>query len=165
MAFGLGIGGAIADSVHAGLAFIGVGRLVTAKPEVVRVLAIIAAIVIVAYAVFAWRRRAPERAGSSTPVTESTAKLGILSGIALTLPNPAALSAWVAVAAALWPHATIAEGLTTAVCVLIGSALWFTALGKIIARVPKDHRTLRVVPKIALVVLLASVVVGIARVL
>jgi len=56
LAIGIGLGGGLADTAHAALAFIGVGRLVTARPDLVRILALSAAALIVSYAVLAWRR-------------------------------------------------------------------------------------------------------------
>lgn len=159
-ATGLGLGGALADAIHAGLAFVGVGQLVTRRPELVRILAVGAAALILAYAVAAWRRdRAPAaRVDAASP-------RAVLTGLVLTLPNPGALSAWVAVAASLWPDATLSEAITLAAGVGIGSAAWFALLAYAVGRVPRDHRALRVIPKIALVALLAIAAAGVARAL
>ena len=158
-ALGLGLGGAIADAIHAALAFLGIGRLVAAHPEWMRALAVGAAAIIIAYAAVSWRRRdlrAEARGG------ETTAR-GVLTGLALTLPNPGALAAWAAVAASLWPAALTAEAIVFAVCVGIGSALWFTALGRIVARVRRDHPALRHAPRVALVLLALLAVIGLVR--
>ncbi len=161
-ATGLGIGGALADAVHAALAFIGLGQLVTARPTLVRGLAIAAAIVIVGYAIVSWRRlRAAPAAGG----TASTVARGIATGIVLTLPNPAALAAWVAVAAALWPAASTAAATTLAIGVGIGSAGWFIGLAALAGRMPRDHRALRVIPRVALEVFVGIAVAGVVRVL
>ena len=159
-ATGLGIGGAIADSIHAALAFIGIGQLVTRRPELVRILASAAAVLIVLYAIVAWRRdRAPVKH------VDATSPRAVLTGLLLTLPNPGALSAWVAVAASAWPDATTAEAIVLAAGVGLGSAVWFALLAHLVSRVPRDHRALRIIPRAALVALLAIAVVGIARVL
>jgi len=157
-ATGIGIGGALADAIHAALAFIGVGQLVTRRPDLVRVLAIAAAILIVAYAIVAWRR------DKVVKHVDATGPRAVLTGFLLTLPNPGALSAWVAVAA-LWPVATTAEAITLAVCVGIGSAAWFTTLSILVAKIPREHRALKIIPKAALVALLALAAIGIARVI
>jgi threonine/homoserine/homoserine lactone efflux protein len=157
-ATGIGVGGALADAIHAALAFVGMGQLVTRRPDLVRVLAIAAAVLIVLYAVFAWRR---ERVAKTVDATSPRA---VLTGFLLTLPNPGALSAWVAVAASLWPAATVAEAIVLAVGVGIGSAVWFALLAKLVSRVPRDHRALRIIPRVALVALLAIAVVGVVRV-
>ena len=158
-AVGLGLGSALADSVHAALAFAGVGRLVTAAPVVTRGLAIGAAAAIVAYAITAWRQR-------RIPTTKDRADRrarGLATGIALTLPNPGALAAWVAVAAALWPDARPLDAIAVAAGVGTGSALWFTALARGARRIPPDHRALRIVPKLALGVLVAIAITGVVR--
>ena len=159
LATGIGIGGALADAIHAALAFIGIGQLVTRRPDLVRWLAIGAAGLIILYAIFAWRR---ER--KPTVVDASNAR-AIATGFVLTLPNPGALSAWVAVAATLWPRATIAEACTLAAGVGIGSATWFALLAHWVSRIPREHWSLRVIPKIALGALVAIAAVGVVRVL
>jgi len=167
-AVGLGLGGAAADTIHAGLAFAGVGRVVLADPRRVRVLAIAAAIAIVAYAVISWRRRRDARA---RPAADRPAlgggKLGrgAATGFALTLLNPAALGAWVAVAAAAWPGAELAEAALIAGGVGAGSALWFTLLARWISRVRRDHPAVVAIPRIALVLLIAIAGLGVARAL
>jgi threonine/homoserine/homoserine lactone efflux protein len=158
-ALGLGLGGAAADAVHAALAFLGIGRLVAAHPEWIRWFAVAAAAIIFGYAAFAWRRH--EQAATARD-GESTAR-GFATGIALTLPNPGALAAWAAVAASLWPAAEIAEALVFAACVGIGSAVWFTVLGRLVGRVRRDHPALRHAPRIALVLFALLAVIGLVR--
>lgn len=157
-ALGLGLGGATADTVHAMLAVLGVGRLVAAHPEWLRVLAIVFAIVMFGYAVFAWRRHHVAK-----PVGGGSAAKGFASGLALTLPNPGALGGWATIAAALLPAATTEDAIAFAIGVGIGSAAWFTLLGRGVARVRPDHPALRVVPRIALGVFVAIALFGIVR--
>jgi L-lysine exporter family protein LysE/ArgO len=163
LATGIGIGGALADAIHAALAFIGIGALVTRRPDLVRWLALGAAGLIVIYAIVAWRR---ERKPS---VVDASNARAIATGFLLTLPNPGALSAWVAVAATLWPRATIAEACTLAagvgIGVGIGSATWFALLAHWVSRIPREHWSLRVIPKVALGALVAIAAVGVVRVL
>ena len=158
-ALGVGLGGAVADTVHASLAFVGVGQLVTAHPALVRVLAIAAAIVIVGYAAISWRRRPPAR----VPGDDSSTTRGAVTGFVLTLPNPGALVAWVAVASSLWPDATIGEAIALGLGVGLGSAAWFAALATWVSRVRPDHPALRHVPRVALVVLVAIAAIGIVK--
>ena len=172
-ATGLGLGGAAADIIHAALAFAGVGRVVIADPRLVRGLAIGAAAVILAYAAFARRRRGP--AGNPAPAAgdasgEPPARTGQLgrgavTGLLLTLPNPAALGAWVAVAAATWPGAALEEVAVIAGGVGAGSALWFTLLARWISRVRRDHPVVTWIPRIALVALIAIAAIGVVRAL
>jgi arginine exporter protein ArgO len=166
-ASGIGIGGGVADTLHAILAFAGVGHIVTADPALVRGLAITTATAIIAYAVCAWRRRQhalDPRVDARTDDEVSVAR-GLATGIILTLPNPAALAAWVAVAAAVWPGATLLEASLIAGGVGVGSALWFTLLARWIRRMRRDHPVLTWIPRVALVLLIAIAVVGIVRVL
>ena len=70
---------------------------------------------------------------AATRVERGRLARAIGTGVMLTLPNPGALSAWVAVAAALWPTATVAEAIAVALGVGVGSAAWFTLLGWLVA--------------------------------
>lgn len=174
-ATGLGLGGATADVVHAALAFAGVGSVVIADPRLVRGLAIGAAAVILAYAAFAWRRRGPARTRDAAPTGGSASGepartggqlgRGAVTGFLLTLPNPAALGAWVAVAAATWPGAAPGEAAVIAGGVGAGSAVWFTLLGRWVSRVRRDHPVLTWIPRIALAALIAIAAIGVVRAL
>jgi len=166
-AIGLGLGGAVADTVHSLLAFVGVAQLVTERPDVVRLLAIVAAIVIAGYAVLAWPRYRGRTVDADAPSSVPAPSLarGIPAGIALTLPNPGALAAWVAIAAALWPHAEVGEAIGTGLGVGIGSAAWFALLAHLVSKLRPDHPALKRLPLVALVVLIAIAIGGVARVL
>jgi arginine exporter protein ArgO len=179
---GLGSGGGAADAIHAMLAFAGTGQLVTAEPALVRILAIGAAIAIIAYAARAWRRRhvvdhAPDRTASHAAALDPSPTgdpdrrafaRGLAAGFLLTLPNPAALAAWVAVAASVWPGAAPVEAAAVAGGVGAGSALWFALLARWIGRVGRArraHPALQRVPQVALILLVAIAVAGVVRAL
>ena len=159
-ALGLGLGGAVADSVQGALAMLGIGRVVLAHPEWIRVLAIAAAVVFLGYAIIAWRRHHVVR-----EVAGGSRGRGIVAGVMLTLPNPAALGAWVAVAALFWPDAVTGEAIAFAIGVLVGSAVWFTVLNWLLAKLRPDHVVLRYVPRLALVAFVVIAIVGVARTL
>ncbi|HEV7559439.1 MAG TPA: LysE family transporter [Kofleriaceae bacterium] len=161
-AIGVGLGGAIADTVHAALAFGGVGRVITERPEWVRGLSIGAAIVIVIYAVVAWRRHLSPGARVDKP---DAIPRGMVTGFMLTLPNPLALGAWVAVASALWPSMSLTGAGALAVGVGLGSAVIFTLIARFAASIRPDHPARRYVPRVAVVVLVGIAVVGVIRVL
>jgi threonine/homoserine/homoserine lactone efflux protein len=160
-AFGMSLGVASADTVHATLAFVGVGRLVTSRPELVKGMAIAAAVLIVTYAVLAWRARPEHR----PPDDDSRAVHGYAAGLSLTLPNPLALTAWVAVAASLLPDASVGEAAAIAAGVGVGSAAWFVALVRWVAKIRPDHPALRVVPRVALLVIVGIAAIGLWRTL
>lgn len=120
----LGVGGAIADTIHATIAFVGVGRVVTESFAWRVGAAVATALVLASYARRVWRRR---RHGVEQ-------RRPLLSGLLLTLPNPAAFAAWVTVAAILWPTIDVTHALVLAGAVGIGSALWFVSLARWFAR-------------------------------
>ena len=160
-AIALGAGGALADAIHAALAFGGVGSVITRRPEWTRGLAIVATLAILIYAgvTVARRRPRPEARG---PRSASPAVPGLLAGFLLTLPNPGALGAWVAVAAAVWPHVSLAGALVLAAGVGAGSALWFAVLARWVARSP---RVAAASVRLALVALVAIAGLGLIRAL
>jgi arginine exporter protein ArgO len=130
----------------------------------VRLLAYVAAALITGYAIAAWRRR---RITRPQPPDDTAARrttlAGLASGLLLTLPNPGALTAWIAVAAALWPDATIAEAALLAAGVGLGSAVWFASLARWVSRARPDHAALRILPRAALILLVAIAALGVAR--
>jgi threonine/homoserine/homoserine lactone efflux protein len=153
----IGLGGALADAVHSAIGFVGVGHIVTAHPQWSRAMAIVAGCVVVGYALLALRQH---------QVAEPRRRrYGVLTGLLLTLPNPAALGAWIAVAAAVWPAIHVVPALVLAACVGAGSALWFALLARWVAALPADHRVVRWLPRIAIVLLVAIAGFGLGRAL
>ena len=151
-ALGVGCGGALADAIHAGVAFAGVGQL---DPAWTRAVSFAAAAALCAYAIVAWRARAAPVAAED----HSSFARGAPTGFLLTLPNPAAFGAWLTVAAALWrqPHP-----LVVGAGVGLGSAAWFALLARFVA-VRRDHRIARALPRIAVGVLVAIAITTAAR--
>ena len=156
----VGVGGALADAVHATLAFVGLGGLVVAEPAWTRGLAIAAAVLVVGYAVATWRRRDSAAAGELRQARPPYR--GVVAGFTLTLPNPGALAAWVAVAAAVWPDIALVDAVVLGVSVGVGSALWFAVLARVVAR-KRDTRLVRVAARAAVVTLVALAAFGAVR--
>jgi threonine/homoserine/homoserine lactone efflux protein len=125
----IGIGGALADMVHAGLAFLGVGRVIADRRDWTRILTVISIAVVLAYGWTVWRRR---RARHLRREARGPTR-GVATGFLLTLPNPAALSAWIAVAAAVWPTISATGAVVLAGGVAVGSALYFAGLARVIS--------------------------------
>lgn len=151
----IGVGGALADAAHAAIAFVGVGHVVTAHPQWTKTMAVAAGIVVLAYVLLALRRRGIESARPR--------RFGVVTGLVLTLPNPAALGAWIAVAAAVWPGIALVPALALAAGVGVGSAAWFAVLARFIAALPAEHRVVRWLPRVALALLAVLAVIGILR--
>jgi threonine/homoserine/homoserine lactone efflux protein len=159
----LGAGGALADGVHTVLAIIGYGAVITASPTATRVLAIGSAAIVVGYAVvvLARARRTPHaRAAAPRPVPASRWR-ALALGLSLTLPNPGALIAWTAVAAAVFPGATPAVAAACAIAVVAGSAAWFAALAQLAARSRLAERAWPA--RVVGIVLLALAAIAVAR--
>jgi threonine/homoserine/homoserine lactone efflux protein len=143
-ATGIGLGGGIADAIHSAIAFAGFAHL---DAQYTRPLAIGMAITVVGYIVIS-RRLHPQARG----------KYGVLAGLLFTLPNPAALAAWVAIASATWPTISTNEALVLGAGVGVGSAAWFALLARLATRWQPKW-----LPRVAAVVLMAIATVGIVR--
>jgi threonine/homoserine/homoserine lactone efflux protein len=149
---GIGVGGAVADAIHASAAFAGVRHLDATWTSA---LSIVAAVVILGFVALAWRtRRMPVAVEDHSSFTR-----GLPAGLLLTLPNPAALGAWITVAALLWrqPHPIV-----VGISVGLGSAVWFAIFARFVAK-RRDHRFVRALPKIALAILVAFAVTTAVR--
>jgi threonine/homoserine/homoserine lactone efflux protein len=156
-ATGIGLGGAIADTVHSSLAFVGVGHVVALDASISRAMAVVAALVIGTYVVLSLRR------DESITVPTRRASTGFATGVLLTLPNPAPLAAWAAIASAVWPTIGLGPALVVGASVGIGSAAWFTLLARTISRLPRGGHAARWLPKIALGLLAALAIAGVIR--
>lgn len=143
-AIGIGIGGGLADAIHSSIAFAGVGKLAASYA---RPLAIGAGLVIIAYALVA--RRFTRRAHG---------KHGVVTGLLFTLPNPAALAAWVAIASATWPTISTQNAIFLGTAVGVGSAAWFATLARLAKRWNPKW-----LPTVAAILLGAIAVYGIVR--
>jgi threonine/homoserine/homoserine lactone efflux protein len=151
-AIGVGCGGAIADTIHASAAFAGIRHLDATWTSA---LSIIAAVVILGFVALAWRSR-----GKPVALEDhSSFARGLPAGLLLTLPNPAALGAWIMVAALLWhqPHPIV-----VGVAVGAGSSFWFAIFARFVAK-RRDHRFVRALPKLALGLLVAFAITTAVR--
>lgn len=144
----IGLGGALADGAHAFLAFAGLATLVT--DELRAPLLLVSATTILGYAALLLRRR-----GVAPAARPPRAGRGIAIGLALTLPNPAPLLAWVAVGAALVRSPDIAVAAAGALGVTLGSAAWFALLARLAARGRLDDRAARWLPRLVALALAA----------
>jgi len=128
----------------------------------VRWLTAISALAIVAYAIRVWRAR-PEPARADGPPPPGTLRKGVALGLGLTLPNPAPLLAWIAVAGAVLPHASIRVGLAGAAGVGVGSAAWFAGLAHLASRGALRGRAAAWLPRIVAILLIAFAAFAAAR--
>lgn len=91
------------------------------------------------------------------------ASTGFATGLVLTLPSPAPLAAWAAIASVVWPTIGTWPALVVGAAVGVGSAAWFTLLARTISKLPRRGRLARWLPTIALALLATLVVGGVVR--
>lgn len=163
-AIGIGLGGAVADGVHAALAFAGLAAALLSRPALARGLSVASGVLLLAAAVTIARGGAPSASARRSGPAASSLGRGLALGLSLTLPNPAALAAWLAVAAAL-PASSTATALVTAAGVALGSAAWFTALAALAARGRSTPLTGPWPRRLAIAVLVLVAILAFARAL
>jgi len=168
-AAGIAIGGALADGTHALLAFAGLAPLLLADLVLRRFLLLLSAAIVLAYAALIVRRRPrftePATVRTVTPSMHRYPGFGrgVVAGLMLTLPNPAPLLAWVAVAGAVLPNAMLGAAAAGAIGVALGSGAWFLALARIARRGRLEGRAARVAPIVVAILLVAVVGVAVWR--
>jgi threonine/homoserine/homoserine lactone efflux protein len=127
-AVGVGLGGSVADTLHSFVGVAGIGALLTRHAWAPPVLLVVSAVVLGSYgAHLLWRpvspeRRAPARLGG-----------GFALGLSLTLFNPAALLAWIAVGALIGAPSAPAA-FAVALGVGLGAFAWCAFLAAAAAR-------------------------------
>ena len=132
-AFAVGIGGAIADCLYAGLGVVGVTPVLRTYPSIPPLLYLASGIVLLGYG-FLTARSQPVAPAQPSPdeARESTATMqrrelwsGFTVGLALILLNPAAIVTWVVIMGQIIPDATLTEGIACSIGVACGSFGWF----------------------------------------
>ena len=124
-ALGIAAGGAVADAVHSGLAFTGMGLVLHRHPLVPAILFTVTGALITGYGVHALRAVTRHRPAAVDG--------GFLLGLALTGLNPAPLLAWLVVAGALALPSAVA-GLIAAAGVGVGAFACFAVFAHLAAR-------------------------------
>jgi threonine/homoserine/homoserine lactone efflux protein len=132
-AFAVGLGGALADGLYAGLGVVGVTPVLRTYPSIPPLLYLASGLVLLGYG-FLTVRSQPVAPAQPSPdeARESTATMqrrelwsGFTVGLALILLNPAAIVTWVVIMGQIIPDATLAEGIACSFGVAFGSFGWF----------------------------------------
>lgn len=134
-AIAVGLGGAVADALYAGLGVLGVTPVLNKYPSVPPILYAISGVVLLVYGFLTARSQPVQPAVTADgEMTPSHAQLhlrrefwqGFSVGSALILLNPAAMVTWVVIIGQLIPEVTSTwDGLACALGVFIGSFAWF----------------------------------------
>ena len=136
-AIAVGLGGAMADCLYAGLGVMGVTPFLRTYPTVLTLIYAISGIVLMVYGFLTARSQPVTPAAPPThehaPDENSVAfrrrelKQGFTLGVALILLNPAAVVTWVVIMGSVIPDtSTHWDGLACAIGVFAGSWSWFT---------------------------------------
>lgn len=131
-AIGIGLGGAVADTIHVGLAFAGIGALLRQYQDVAPTLHAVSGAILVVYGCVLWRSPAPLARPDAGRARDFGR--GAALGLSITLPNPAALAAWIVVVGALMPDAGPGQAVAAALGVGAGGFAWFSLLSYLARR-------------------------------
>lgn len=129
-AIAVGLGGALADGLYAGLGVMGVTPILRTYPAVPPILYAISGVVLLIYGFITARSQPVAPAAAETDASKSQAMRkemwsGFTVGAALIILNPAAVVTWVVIMGSIVPEGTTGEGLACALGVMIGSFAWF----------------------------------------
>ncbi|MEZ4368743.1 MAG: LysE family transporter [Kofleriaceae bacterium] len=127
-ALAVAAGGAIADGMYCALGVLGITPMLRANPTVPPVLYAISGVILVGYGLLTARSRPVPPTTAQAPRAPNPSReiwSGFTVGLALIALNPAALVTWVVILGSIIPTANQAEGLVTAIGVLLGSLGWF----------------------------------------
>lgn len=130
-AISVGLGGAIADGLYAALGVLGVTPILNTYPAVPPILYSVSGIVLLFYGFLTARSQPVAPATNEPSASESThlrkeMLVGFKVGAALIILNPAAIVTWVVIMGSIIPTSgDVAEGLSCAIGVMVGSFGWF----------------------------------------
>lgn len=131
-AVAVGLGGALADCLYAGLGVLGVTPILRTYPSVLTILYAVSGVVLMVYGFLTARSQPPAAAVADLPHPEEVVadrrdfRQGFTVGVALILLNPAAVVTWVVIMGSMIPDANTWEGIACAIGVFIGSWSWFS---------------------------------------
>ncbi|HEY0190988.1 MAG TPA: LysE family transporter [Kofleriaceae bacterium] len=129
-AIAVGLGGACADGLYAGLGVLGVTPRLKMYPSVPPILYAVSGIVLLIYGFFTARSQPVTPAQTDVPAAPPSARSemwqGYRTGLLLIVLNPAAIVTWVVIMGTMIPEATHINGLFCAGGVMLGSFGWFT---------------------------------------
>jgi threonine/homoserine/homoserine lactone efflux protein len=127
-ALSVGLGGACADGLYAGLGVLGVTPRLKLYPSIPPILYAVSGVVLLIYGFFTARSQPVTPAQTEDGVPPSARNemwQGFRTGLLLIVLNPAAIVTWVVIMGQIIPTGTTGEGLMCAIGVMIGSFSWF----------------------------------------
>ena len=137
-AIAVGLGGAVADMLYAGLGVLGVTPMLNNYPSVPPILYAVSGVILLVYGYLTARSQPVQPVVASAEDLDASAShkaiairremwQGFSVGIALILLNPAAVVTWVVIIGQLIPAVNNNwEGLACAIGVFLGSFAWFS---------------------------------------
>ncbi len=130
-AIAVGMGGALADGVYAGLGVLGVTPILNSHPSVPPILFAVSGVVLLVYGFFTARSQpvapATDAGGSQDKLADPRKEMreGFSVGLLLIILNPAAIVTWVVIMGTIIPEPTRLNGIACSIGVMSGSFGWF----------------------------------------
>jgi threonine/homoserine/homoserine lactone efflux protein len=133
-ALSVGLGGACADGLYAGLGVLGVTPRLKLYPSVPPIMYAVSGVVLLIYGFFTARSQpvTPAQTEDATPPSARNEMWqGFRTGLLLIVLNPAAIVTWVVIMGTMIPEGTQIEGIFCAIGVSLGSFGWFTLVANL----------------------------------
>lgn len=133
-AISVGLGGACADGLYAGLGVLGVTPRLKMYPSVPPIMYAVSGVVLLFYGFFTARSQPVKPAqteDAAPPSARSEMWQGFRTGLLLIVLNPAAIVTWVVIMGTMIPEGTQLQGLSCSVGVGFGSFGWFVLVANL----------------------------------
>jgi L-lysine exporter family protein LysE/ArgO len=132
-ALAIGLGGAFVDLVYCQLAVAGLGTLFARVPHLGPVLLGVGGVVLIAFGLVSMRAPAAEPVGPKPPMARALAR-AFLSGVLISVMNPAVLLSWVLIASTLLADVSVHAAPFAGLGVFVGTSLWFLIIAYLARR-------------------------------
>jgi L-lysine exporter family protein LysE/ArgO len=133
-AIAVGMGGAFVDMLYSQVAIMGLGSLLSGAPNLATAFLGIGGVVLVAIGVMTVAKPPIEDTPPPPPPRRRALVSAFVSGVMITLANPAALVSWVLLAGTILSGLTRFEALAAGVGIFVGTTVWFVLISWLAAK-------------------------------